>query len=347
MIEALDGPSAARLRDIPIPGGAHERSGGQRVLVEVHAAGLSVIDVLQSHGTYQYGAPVPFVSGSELAGVVVASTPASGFAVGDRVAGIVFWGALAEFALIAPDYAVRLPDAVSFVDGAAVYLNYSTAWYAYFRSGVRSGQTVVVQGAAGGVGTAALDLGAALGVRTIAVVSSEAKARVARQCGATDVVRSDGRWLDEVRALTGGHGVDAVLDPVGGDRFTDSLRALRVGGTLVVIGFVGGTIPTVKVNRLLLRNLSVTGISMDTMDAEHPGTLTMVRDAVQKLLDDGRIHPFVGARYDFEHSADALAAIAGRAAIGKIVVDVRGTSGHAVDPPDDDRARSEPPEPME
>ena len=322
VIESLDGPTSAVLSEAPEPEGSHERAGGRRLLVDVHAAGLSAIDALQSSGAYQYGTPPPYVTGSEVAGVVREADAGTGFSVGQRVAGIVFWGAMAERCLLAPEYTVALPDEMSFAEGVAVYLNYSTAWYAYDRAGVRPGQTVLVHGAAGGVGTAALDLAAAFGARVIAVVSSDEKERVARQYGAWAVLRSDSDWLAEVRRLTEGHGVDAVLDPVGGDRFTDSLRALRIGGILVVIGFVGGGIPEVKVNRLLLRNLTITGISMDTMDQEHPGTLLRVRDAVQTLLDDGRIHPWVGERFPFERGHEALARMAEGAAPGKIVVDV-------------------------
>jgi NADPH2:quinone reductase len=323
VVPALDGPASALLADVPEPAEPHPRARGSRVLVEVHAAGLSVIDALQASGAYQYGAPPPYVAGSEIAGVVLEADPESGFVPGDRVGSIVFWGGLAERAVVAPEYTVRLPDDVDFDHGAAVYLNWSTAWYAYERARVQPGQTVLVQGAAGGVGTAALDLAEAFGARAIGVVSSNEKERVARQAGASDVVRSDGPWLDHVRELTGGRGVDVVLDPVGGDRFTDSLRALRVGGTLVVIGFAGGSIPQLRVNRLLLRNLTVTGISMDTMDAEHPGTLVRVRDAVQSLLAEGRIHPLVGARYTFDDAGAALVASGEGRTAGKIVVRVR------------------------
>ncbi len=324
VVPSLDGPAAARLvDDAPEPAEPHHRAQGRRVLVEVRAAGLSVIDALQAAGAYQYGAPPPYVAGSEVAGVVLEADPGTGFEPGDRVGSIVFWGGLAERAVVAPEYTVKLPDAVDDVHGAAVYLNWSTAWYAYDRARVEPGQTVLVHGASGGVGTAALDLAAVFGARAIAVVSSDEKERVARLAGAAEVVRSDGPWLDQVRELTGGRGVDAVLDPVGGDRFTDSLRALRVGGTLVVIGFAGGSIPEVRVNRLLLRNLTLTGISMDTMDAEHPGTLRRVRDAVQDLLAAGRIHPVIGAVYPFEEARAALVASGEGRTAGKIVVRVR------------------------
>jgi len=326
VVDRLEGLDAIRITDAPgdapEPEGCHERARGRRLLIDVHAAGLSPIDVLQAKGAYQYGTTPPYVAGSEVAGVVREADPGAGFEVGQRVAGIVFWGALGERCLLAPEYTIALPDEVSFAEGASVYLNYSTAWFAYHRARVEPGQTVLVHGAAGGVGQAALDLASVFGAKAIAVVSSDAKAEFARASGAWQVVRSTGPWRAEVQELTGGHGVDVVLDPVGGDRFTDSLRALRAGGTLVVIGFVGGSIPEVKVNRLLMRNLTVTGISMDTYDAEHPGTLELVRDSVQALLAEGRIHPHIGARFPFEQGIDALRLVERGTTLGKVVVDL-------------------------
>lgn len=319
--ESLDGPEAVRLTEAPEPDGAHERARGRRLLIDVHAAGLSPIDALQTRGRYQYGTTPPYVVGSEAAGVVREADRGTGFSVGDRVAGIVFWGALGERCLLAPEYTIALPDDVGFAEGASVYLNYSTAWFAYHRARVEPGQTVLVHGAAGAVGAACLDLAPVFGARAIAVVSSDEKAAFAERAGAWRVIRSTGPWREEATALTGGHGVDVVLDPVGGDRFTDSLRALRAGGTIVVIGFVGGSIPEVRVNRLLMRNLTVTGISMDTYDAEHPGTLETVRDAVQALLRDGRLHPRIGARFPLERAADALRLVESGTALGKVVVE--------------------------
>jgi NADPH:quinone reductase len=322
VVSELSGPDAALLTDIPEPQGAHPRAEGQRLLVDVHAAGLSFIDPLQTRGLYQNGVPTPYVAGSEIAGVVLEAPTGSSFEQGDRVGGIVWHGGLAERALALPEYTVKLPDSMSFPQGAALYMNYATSWYALHRAAVQPGEWVLVQGAAGGVGTAALDLAKSFGVKAIAVVSSERKEAAARECGAEEVVRSDGPWLDQVRELTDGRGVHAVLDPVGGDRFTDSLRALRQGGRLVVIGFTGGEIPTVKVNRLLHRNLTVTGITMDNMETEYPGTLRMVRDAVEKLAMDGAISPLVGATFPLAESAAALRSLEERAAIGKVVVTV-------------------------
>lgn len=323
VVETLGGPRSAVVRDVPEPVGAHPRAGGRRVLVDVHAVGLSFIDPLQTWGRYQAGVPAPYVCGSELSGEVVETHAESWLKPGDRVAGIVWQGAMAEQALAIDDYLVRLPDSMSYAEGAAIYMNYSTAWYALDRAGARPGETVLVTGAAGGVGTCVLDLGDAFGVSTIALVSSAAKEEAARRAGATHVVRSDTDWLSEVRELTGGRGVEVFVDMVGGDGFLDTVRSLRIGGRGVIVGFAGGTIPELRMNRLLLRNLTLTGITMDVMETEHPGTLERVRRGVQDLLDAGRLSPLIGEVYPMERAADALASLDERAAVGKVVVAVR------------------------
>lgn len=322
VVEQLTGPGGVRVRDFPEPEGAHPRADGQRLLVEVHAASVSFPDLLQSRGEYQIATDPPFVSGGEFAGIVREAAPETGFAPGDRVAGMSIWGGMGELALALPIYTVKLPRAMDFAHGAALFLNSATAWFAIDRAGVRPGETVLVQGGAGGVGTAALEVLKDVGAHSIAVVSSDEKERVARELGADEVVRSTGPWLQEVRELTDGRGVEVVLDPVGGDRFTDSLRALDVAGRLVVIGFAGGSIPEVKVNRLLLRNLTVLGIGLDPMERRFPGTVRRVADAVVDLATRGAVHPRIGARLPLEQGAEALALLDRREAIGNVVVDV-------------------------
>jgi NADPH:quinone reductase len=234
--------------------------------------------------------------------------------------------ALGGFAetVVAPEFLTfALPDALDFAQGAALILNYHTVYFALvLRGRLREGGTVLVHGAAGGVGTATLQVAKGLGARTIAVVSSDAKQRVAEQAGADEVVRSEGDWKDEVKELSGG-GVDMVLDPVGGDRFTDSLRCLRENGRLVVVGFTGGSIPEVRVNRLLLKNTEVIGAGWGAYVMGKPDVCREIGAAVGALIDSGAIRPVIGERRSLENAREALEVIDGRRATGKVVLDVR------------------------
>ena len=182
---------------------------------------------------------------------------------------------------------------------------------------------MLVHGAAGGVGSATLQIAKGLGARTIAVVSSDDKERVAREAGADEVLRSDGAWKDEAKELSGG-GVDVVIDPVGGDRFTDSLRSLGEGGRAVVVGFTGGSIPEVRVNRLLLNNLEVVGAGWGAFVLGKPDLNLEIGRAIAELAERGFVKPIVGARFPLERASDALELIDGRGATGKVVLDVRG-----------------------
>ncbi|HTY28876.1 MAG TPA: NADPH:quinone oxidoreductase family protein, partial [Mycobacterium sp.] len=255
-VTELSGPESVQLVDIEEPGA----DGG--IVVDVHAAGVAFPDALLTRGLYQYKPELPFTLGAEIAGVVRSAPPGASVKTGDRVVGLtLITGAMAEMAVLTPERAFPLPDNVSFEAGAGLLFNDLTVYFALtVRGRLAPGETVLVHGAAGGIGTSTLRLAPALGAsRVIAVVSTEDKAEVARAAGATDVVLADG-FKDAVAELTGGKGVDIVMDPVGGDRFTDSLRSLAPGGRLLVVGFTGGEIPTVKVNRLLLNNIDVVGV---------------------------------------------------------------------------------------
>jgi NADPH:quinone reductase len=315
-VRSLDGPDAVVVADVPEP------EAGDDVLIEVHAAGVSFPDVLQARGQYQAAAEPPYVGGVEASGVVRSAPAGSPFAPGDRVAAMTQGGGWAELATAAPSSTFALPGALDFAQGAGLVLNYHTALFALVTRGrLREGESVLVHGAAGGVGTATLQVARGLGARTIAVVSSDEKERVAREAGAEDVVRSDGEWRDAVRELTGG-GVDVVVDPVGGDRFTDSLRSLRPGGRVVVVGFTGGSIPEVRVNRLLLRNVDVVGAGWGAWMASHPEEGRAIGEQVHALADAGAVVPVVGARFALEDGAEAMRLIEGRGALGKVVLDV-------------------------
>jgi NADPH:quinone reductase len=312
-ITNLKGPDEAlELVDIPEPEPSHMLTPGSGVLVDVHAAGVSFPEVLQTRGEYQFKPELPFVPGSEVGGVRRDT--------GARVAAFCYLGAFAEVT-VAPEYFVfPIPDQWSFAQGAALVLNYHTAYFALkLRGRLSEGETVLVHGAAGGVGTASLQVAKGLGARTIAVVSSDEKEQVARAAGADEVVRADG-FRDAVKELGG---ADLIIDPVGGDRFTDSLRSLDEQGRIVVVGFTAGSIPEVRVNRLLLNNIAVIGAGWGAYVMSKPDVTRQVGAEIQRLIDGGFIDPPVGAGFPMEQAAEALKLIDGRGATGKVVLEVR------------------------
>jgi NADPH:quinone reductase len=323
-ITELTGPdSALSLVDLPEPEASHLFTPGSGVVVDVHAAGVSFPEVLQTRGEYQVKPPLPFVPGSEVAGIVRSVAGDATVQEGDRVAAFCALGGFAETAVAPAFLTFALPDALDFAEGAGLVLNYHTAYFCLkLRGRLAEGETVLVHGAAGGVGTASLQVARGLGARTIAVVSDDEKERVAREAGADEVVRSDGAWKDEAKELSGG-GVDVVLDPVGGDRFTDSLRSLREGGRLVVVGFTGGSIPEVKVNRLLLNNTEVIGAGWGAYVMGKPQVNRDIGDALDRMIAAGVVRPIVGPRYALEDASEALKVIDERRAVGKVVLDVR------------------------
>ncbi len=316
--------SALKLVDLPEPEPVHMLTGdAEAVLIDVYAAGVSFPEVLQSRGQYQVRPPLPFVPGSEVAGVVRSAPEGAQVKAGDRVAAGCLLGGMAELAAAPEFLAFPLPESLDFAQGAGLVLNYHTAYFALkLRGRLAEGETVLVHGAAGGVGTAALQVAKGLGARTIAVVSSDGKEQVARSAGADEVVRSDGAWKDEAKEISGG-GVDVVIDPVGGDRFTDSLRSLAEGGRLVVVGFTAGSIPEVKVNRLLLNNLDVVGAGWGAYVMAKPEVNREIGAEVKRLADEGFVAPIIGARLPLERAQEALELIDGRQATGKVVLELR------------------------
>jgi len=318
-ITGYGGPTAVELVEVPTPTPAD----GQ-VLIEVHAAGASFPQVLQSQGLYQSQPELPFVPGVELAGVIAEAPPGSALSVGDRVAGSLRTGGFAEYAVVDERSVFPLPDSVSFAQGAAFPLNYLTAHFALVTRGrLAAGESVLVHGAAGGVGTASIQMAKAFGASTvIAVVSTEEKGAIALAAGADHFVLSEG-FKDQVAALTEGRGVDVVVDPVGGDRFTDSLRSLSLGGRLLVIGFTAGEIPTVKVNRLLLSNVDVVGVGWGAYLQKRPDYVLQQWAEVQPHLASGALDPVIGASFPLERTGEALAAIDERRATGKVVLTLR------------------------
>ncbi|MFN2539574.1 MAG: NADPH:quinone oxidoreductase family protein [Mycobacteriales bacterium] len=305
-VTSLDGPKAVQLVDLPEP------DPGDGVLVDVHVAGVNFPDVLMSRGEYQMKPELPFIPGSEVAGTRVDT--------GERVAGFSVLGGYSERAVCDPATLFALPDNVSFEAGAALLMNYLTVDFALARrADLQPGQTVLVQGAAGGIGVATSQLAKVMGARVIACVSTDEKGDLARKAGADEVVLVDG-FLAAVKELGG---ADIVMDPVGGDRVTDSLRCLKAEGKLLVVGFTGGSIPEVKVNRLLLNNISVVGVGWGAWWMTRPGYLQEQWARLLPHLESGALQPLVGNTYPLEQGADALLELDERRALAKVLLSTR------------------------
>ncbi len=312
------GPLDVVVNDVPEP-----TPGPDDVLVEVHSVGVSFPDLLLSRGEYQMKPEPPFNLGVDFAGEVV-DPGSSDFVVGQRVAGVSGWGNAAERVASPKAWTFPLPDVSSYDEGAALPLNYLTAQFALKdRGSVREGDTVLVHGAAGGVGTATIQVAKGYGARTIAVVSTEEKAEVARRAGADEAVLVDG-FKDRVKELTGGRGVDIVLDVVGGDLFTDSLRCLAEQGRLLVVGFAAGQgIPEVKVNRLLLNNIDVRGVGWGAYAMTRQDFMQQQWAELVPMIESGVVKPPIGATYALEDFGRALVDMDERRTLGKSVVRMR------------------------
>ena len=312
----LTGPSDIEVREVEEP-----TPGPDDVLVEVHRVGISFPDLLLSRGEYQMKPEPPFSLGVDIAGTVVSG---KGFEPGQRVAAVVPYGAAQELAVVPAVSTFALPDSISYDEGAALPMNYLTAQFALSERGhLRAGETVLVHGAAGGVGTATIQVAKGMGARTIAVVSTEEKAKVARDAGADEAVLVEG-FKDTVKELTGGKGVDVVLDVVGGDVFTDSLRSLATQGRMLVVGFASGQgIPEVKVNRLLLNNIDVRGVGWGAFAMLRPGYMQEQWQALLPMMESGVVKPPIGAVYELEEFGQALTDMDERRTLGKSVVAMR------------------------
>jgi NADPH2:quinone reductase len=317
-VQSLTGPDGIALVDRPEP-----VDDGAAVMVDVKAAGVSFPDLLQSRGLYQVRPEPPFVPGLELAGIVRSAPADSGFVAGDRVCAMGN-GALAEIAVCRAGQVFHLPEQLSWEEGASLVLNYQTAVFCMLhRGGLQAGETLLVLGASGGVGTSGIQVAKAVGAATvIGLVSTPEKAEVATAAGADHTVLVGDGWKDEVLALTDGRGVDMVYDPVGGDRFLDGVRSLARYGRLVVVGFAAGEIPQVKVNRLLLRNVSIVGAAWGEATVFEPDLTTRIHTELLPMIESGAVKPPVGAVLSLEQGVDAFRMIDDRTAVGKVVVRV-------------------------
>ncbi len=319
MAQALSGPSGLVYTDAQDPSevAGHDSS----VIVDVGAAGVCFPDLLLIKGEYQLKLDPPFVPGTEVAGVVRSAPPGSGFVPGQRVAALSMLGGWAERVAVTPASVIPTPDGID--DGSAVCLlgNYYTMYFALaHRTVVRPGETVLVLGSAGGIGTAAIQIAKALGAKVIAMVHRPGATDFVESLGADVVLPLTDGWAQAVRDQTAGRGVDVVVDPVGGEVFDDAIRVMATEGRLLVLGFAsGGGIPSVKVNRLLLRNVSVVGVGLGEYINRTPGAQAVIGAGLNELVEAG-LRPPPPVRYPLSEGRVALQSLADGGVQGKLVL---------------------------
>jgi NADPH2:quinone reductase len=313
------GPSTLVVEDVP-----SLRVGAGEVVVDVKAAGVNFPDVLMIQGKYQIKPSLPFTPGVELAGVVKeVGDGVTRVASGDAVVANVSFGAFAEECVVPASSLLPLPRGIDFAAAAGFTVAYGTAWHALRdRAQLRSGETLLVLGAAGGVGLAAVELGAAMGARVIAAASSDEKLAVCRARGAAETINYAQQDLREgLKAIVGAKGVEVVYDPVGGSLSEPALRSVGWRGRYLVIGFAGGEIPRLPSNVPLLKGSAIVGVYWGAWLQQEPEASRRAMGELFGWLADGRLKPHVSARYPLARAAEALAALAQRTVTGKLVIE--------------------------
>ncbi|MBM7365892.1 NADPH:quinone oxidoreductase family protein [Gordonia hydrophobica] len=317
VIVSETGPEGLELQDIPNP----EQHPGT-YLVDVRSCGICFPDLLMTQGKYQLRPPLPFTPGTEVAGVISAVPEGGGaFQVGDRVVVASMLGGFGEQIAVTEQQLFPLPDALTFDEGAALGINFQTAIFALkMRANLQPGETVGVLGSAGGIGVASIIVAKALGARVVAVVHRTGNEEMLRGLGADEVVQLTDGWKDKVLELTG-TGVDVMVDPVGGDVFDEALRAVAPDGRFVVIGFAAGGIPTVKLNRVLFRNVAIVGAAWGEYIRKHPEVPGNIHQDIVRLVGEG-MRPPVNHVYQLGQLSEALTDLAEGRVRGKAVVRV-------------------------
>jgi NADPH:quinone reductase len=305
---------------------AEPKPSADEVLIDVHAASVSYMDYLMTCGGYQMRPALPYVPGTDAAGVVVAcGDRVTRFRPGDRVSCENWFGGFAERMVAKESGTVSLPGNVDFIVGSTVLHAYLTAWYALVeRARLQAGETVLVTGAAGGVGLACVEVAHFLGARVIAVVGSAAKAAIVRKHGAEEVIdysREDVR--ERVQALTRGEGLDLCIDNVGGSLFATLARLMRWNGRLMPIGFTSGEVPSLAMNLPLLKNYSIVGVFIGAWKERFPDDARRAAETVMTWVGEGKLCPHIDRVLPLEHAAEAMSAIANRSTQGRIVLRVR------------------------
>lgn len=306
------------VREVPTPS-----PGPGEALVRVRAASVNFPDLLMTRGEYQFKPPLPFTPGLDLAGEVVAlGEGVTGLSVGQAVVGGARLGGFAEYAVLSAEALRPKPDRLSFAEGAAYGAAYLTAYVALVRRArLEPGEWVLVHGAAGGVGLAAVDMAKALGARVIAASASDDKLKAVQALYAPDaVVNVTGGFRDQVKAITGGHGADVIYDPVGGDVFDESVRCVAFDGRLLVIGFTSGRIPTISANMPLIKGFSVVGVRAGEYGRQFPDKGRENSEAVWRMANEGLIRPHVHAEVPLDRWREAFDLLAERKVVGKAVI---------------------------
>ncbi len=312
-------PELLELTELPDP-----TAGPGEAVVRVRAAAVNFPDVLFMSGGYQVKVPPPFAPGSEFAGEVTAVGDGVDLPVGARVAGSVMVGAFAEQIAVPASTLVPMAPGVDFADAAAFGVTYRTAYYTLRTvAPIRPEDWVVVLGAAGGVGLAAVDIAVAMGAKVIAAASSPDKLAVCAQRGAlAGVDYATENLRDRIKEITGGAGARVVLDPVGGPYSEPALRALGRGGTFVTLGYAAGEVPSIPLNLVLLKGITLRGMEIRTFFTDHPDEALRDTAELQQMFDEGRVRPYIGARFPLDQAAVALRHVADRRALGKVVIDI-------------------------
>ncbi len=318
LCKAWGGPETLVLEDVASP-----QPGPGEVVIDVKAAGVNFPDVLIIQNKYQVKPPLPFAPGAEFAGVIKEVGPGvSGFAAGDRVIAMTTWGAFAEECVARTDQLVRMPAGLDFATAGAFTLTYGTSWHALKDRGqLRAGETLLVLGAAGGVGLAAIEIGKALGARVIAAASSPEKLAVCRAHGADETIDYAAEDLRTRLKAIAGEGVDVVYDPVGGPYAEPAIRSTAWRGRYLIVGFANGEIPRIPLNLMLLKGSSLVGVYWGDWTRREPAAAAAGMVELLGWLAAGRLKPRVSGRYPLARAAEALAALAGRKVAGKLVVE--------------------------
>jgi len=296
------------------------------VLLQVHAAGVNFPDTLIIEGKYQFKPPFPFSPGGEAAGVITAvGEKVSHLKVGDRVMALTGWGSFAEEVAVPGYNVIPVPPSMDFASAAAFGMTYGTSMHALKqRANLQPGETLLVLGASGGVGLAAVEIGKAMGAKVIAAASSAEQLEVAKAAGADELINySESSLKDEVKRLTGGQGADVIYDPVGGDLFDQAIRSIAWNGRLLVVGFASGRIPELPVNLALLKGAAVVGVFWGAFAQRQPQDNAANFQQLFAWYGEGKVKPLVSQTFPLEQAAEAINTLGQRKAVGKVVVQVR------------------------